>query len=433
MFAITFTHPIVRDVSDTPSLRTPVGATGDTISASCRPTSYYCVHTTREWIQRDRTATNNVKIPFNQPYMTGKELAYIAQAHQNHRLAGDGPFTATCSRWLESRTGTRKALLTHSCTAALDMAAILADIAPGDEIVMPSYTFVSTANAFVLRGGVPVFVDIRPDTLNIDETLVEAAITPRTRVVVPVHYAGVGCEMDAILDIARRRNVLVIEDAAQGLMTEYRGRSLGAIGQLGAVSFHETKNVIAGEGGALLVNDERFIERAEIVREKGTDRARFFRGEVDKYTWVDIGSSYLPGEIIAAFLSAQLEEAESITARRVDLWNRYHARLESCERAGRIRRPVIPPSCRHNAHMYYVLLPSAEHRTRLIGRLRTRGISAVFHYVPLHSSPAGRRYGRTAGTMDNTDRLSSRLLRLPLWLGMDADVPDAVAREIESL
>ncbi len=259
--------------------------------------------------------------------MTGRELAYIEQAHRNHRLAGDGPFTAQCSRWLEERTGAKKALLTHSCTAALDMAAILAGIGPGDEVIMPSYTFVSTANAFVLRGGVPVFVDIRPDTLNIDEARIEAAITPRTRAIVPVHYAGVGCEMDAILEIARRRGLLVIEDAAQGLMTEHRGRSLGALGALGALSFHETKNVISGEGGALLVNDARFIERAEIVREKGTNRSSFFRGEVDKYTWVDIGSSYLPGEIVAAFLWAQLEQAQAITAQRIELWQRYHARL----------------------------------------------------------------------------------------------------------
>jgi dTDP-4-amino-4,6-dideoxygalactose transaminase len=374
-----------------------------------------------------------MSVPFNRPHMTGKELAYIAQAHQNHKLAGDGPFTAACSRWLEERTGARKALLTHSCTAALDMAAILADIGPGDEVVMPSFTFVSTANAFVLRGGVPVFVDIRPDTLNIDEALIEAAITPRTRAVVPVHYAGVGCEMEAILDIAHRHGLLVIEDAAQGVMSEHRGRSLGAIGHLGTVSFHETKNVISGEGGALLINEPRFVERAEIVREKGTDRTRFFRGETDKYTWVDIGSSYLPGEIIAAFLWAQLEEADSITSRRIELWNRYHARLEASEQAGRIRRPIVPEGCRHNAHMYYILLPSAENRTRLIARLRARGISAVFHYVPLHSSPAGRRFGRAAGAMHNTDQLSSRLLRLPLWLGLGADVADTIATEIQAL
>lgn len=374
-----------------------------------------------------------MSVPFNRPHMTGKELSYIAQAHQNHKLAGDGPFTAACSRWLEQRTGTRKALLTHSCTAALDMAAILADIRPGDEVVMPSFTFVSTANAFVLRGGVPVFVDIRPDTLNIDEGLIEAAITPRTRAVVPVHYAGVGCNMEAIQDIARRRDLLVIEDAAQGVMSEHRGRSLGAIGHLGTVSFHETKNVISGEGGALLVNDQRFVERAEIIREKGTDRTRFFRGETDKYTWVDIGSSYLPGEIIAAFLWAQLEEAQSITSRRIELWNRYHARLEASERAGRIRRPIVPEGCRHNAHMYYILLPSAEHRTRLIARLKARGISAVFHYVPLHSSPAGQRFGRASGSLANTDELSSRLLRLPLWLGLGSEVPDAIAGAIEEL
>ena len=374
-----------------------------------------------------------MSVPFNRPHMTGKELSYIAQAHRNHKLAGDGPFTAACSRWLEQRTGTRKALLTHSCTAALDMAAILADIRPGDEVVMPSFTFVSTANAFVLRGGVPVFVDIRPDTLNIDEGLIEAAITPRTRAVVPVHYAGVGCNMEAIQDIARRRDLLVIEDAAQGVMSEHRGRSLGAIGHLGTVSFHETKNVISGEGGALLVNDQRFVERAEIIREKGTDRTRFFRGETDKYTWVDIGSSYLPGEIIAAFLWAQLEEAQSITSRRIELWNRYHARLEASERAGRIRRPIVPEGCRHNAHMYYILLPSAEHRTRLIARLKARGISAVFHYVPLHSSPAGQRFGRASGSLANTDELSSRLLRLPLWLGLGSEVPDAIAGAIEEL
>ena len=374
-----------------------------------------------------------MKVPFNRPYMTGRELSYIAQAHQNHKLAGDGPFTASCSRWLEERTGAHRALLTHSCTAALEMAALLAEVGPGDEVIMPSYTFVSTANAFVLRGAVPVFVDIRPDTLNLDEALIEQAITDRTRAVVPVHYAGVGCQMDAILAVARSRDLLVIEDAAQALMTEQGGRALGSFGHLAAVSFHETKNVISGEGGALLVNDSRFVERAEIVREKGTNRSRFFRGEVAKYTWVDVGSSYLPGEIIAAFLWAQLEDAESITARRVALWNRYHERLEPCERAGRIRRPIIPEGCRHNAHLYYVLLPSAEKQTRLITRLRERGINTVFHYVPLHSSPAGRRFGRVAGSMDHTDRVSACLLRLPLWLGMDEGVADVVAEEIDAL
>jgi dTDP-4-amino-4,6-dideoxygalactose transaminase len=374
-----------------------------------------------------------MKIPFNRPYMTGRELGYIARAHQNSMLAGDGPFTAACSQWLEQRTGARKALLTHSCTAALDMAAILAGIGPGDEVIMPSYTFVSTANAFVLRGGVPVFVDIRADTLNLDESLIEAAITPRTRAVVPVHYAGVACEMDAILELARRHDLLVIEDAAQGLMSDYRGRALGALGALGALSFHETKNVISGEGGALLVNDERLIARAEIVREKGTDRSRFFRGEVDKYTWVDIGSSFLPGEIVAAFLLAQMEDADSITARRLELWQRYHARFEPLERAGRLRRPLIPAACKHNAHLYYILLPSLELRTRLMARLKALSILSVFHYVPLHSSPAGRRFGRVSGSMRTTDDLSARLLRLPLWIGLDPAVIDTIAAEIEAL
>ena len=374
-----------------------------------------------------------MKVPFNRPYMTGKELGYIARAHQNSMLAGDGPFTAACSRWLEQRTGTRKALLTHSCTAALDIAAILAGVVPGDEVIMPSYTFVSTANAFVLRGGVPVFVDIRADTLNLDASLIESAITPRTRAIVPVHYAGVACEMDAILEIARRRGLLVIEDAAQGLMSDYRGRALGALGALGALSFHETKNVISGEGGALLVNDERLIARAEIVREKGTDRSRFFRGEVDKYTWVDIGSSFLPGEIVAAFLLAQMEDADSITARRLELWQRYHARFEPLERAGRLRRPLIAAGCRHNAHLYYILLPSLELRTRLMARLKALGILSVFHYVPLHSSPAGRRFGRVSGSMANTDDLSARVLRLPLWIGLDPAVIETIAAAIESL
>ena len=374
-----------------------------------------------------------MKVPFNRPHMTGRELSYIARAHQNSMLAGDGPFTAACSRWLEQRTGARKALLTHSCTAALDMAAILAGIGPGDEVILPSYTFVSTANAFVLRGGVPVFVDIRADTLNLDASLIESAITPRTRAIVPVHYAGVACEMDAILEIARRRGLLVIEDAAQGLMSDYRGRALGALGALGALSFHETKNVISGEGGALLVNDERLIARAEIVREKGTDRSRFFRGEVDKYTWVDIGSSFLPGEIVAAFLLAQMEDADSITARRLELWQRYHARFEPLERAGRLRRPVIPAGCKHNGHLYYVLLPSLELRTRLMARLKALGILSVFHYVPLHSSPAGRRFGRVSGSMANTDDLSARVLRLPLWIGLDPAVIETIAAAIESL
>lgn len=365
-------------------------------------------------------------IPFNKPYMTGRELWYIAQAHTNGHLSGDGMFTKKCHAWLEARTGAHKVLLTHSCTAALEMAAILADIQPGDEVIMPSYTFVSTANAFVLRGGVPVFVDIRPDTLNIDETLIEAAITPRTKVIVPVHYAGVACEMDAIMDIAQRHNLLVIEDAAQGIMSTYKGKPLGSIGHLGAYSFHETKNVISGEGGALLINDERFAERAEIIREKGTNRSQFFRGQVDKYTWVDIGSSYLPGEVIAAFLWAQMEEAQSITDKRLAIWQQYHEGLAPLEAAGKLRRPVIPNCCNHNAHMYYILLDSLETRTRLISHLKEERVNAVFHYVPLHNAPAGRQYGRVTGDLNSTEDMSDCLLRLPLWVGVEDHVKSIV-------
>lgn len=360
-------------------------------------------------------------VPFNKPYMTGRELDYIAQAHAAGHLSGDGPFTKRCHAWLEQRTGARKALLTHSCTAALEMAALLLDLAPGDEVIMPSFTFVSTANAFVLRGAVPVFVDIRPDTLNIDETLVEAAITSRTKAICVVHYAGVSCEMDAIMAIANRHGLTVVEDAAQGILSTYKGRPLGSIGQLAALSFHETKNVISGEGGALLINDERLIERAEIIREKGTNRSKFFRGQVDKYTWVDMGSSYLPSEILAAFLAAQLEQADDITERRLAIWNAYHAAFEGLEAQGRVRRPVMPPQCTHNAHMYYLLLPDLAARTAFIDYLRQAGIGAVFHYIPLHSSPAGRKYGRTGSSMAVTDTASECLVRLPLWLP-DLDV-----------
>ncbi|MDS4042274.1 MAG: dTDP-4-amino-4,6-dideoxygalactose transaminase [Candidatus Competibacter sp.] len=358
-------------------------------------------------------------IPFNKPYMTGKELWYIAQAHANGHLAGDGSFTKQCQTWLEARTGAQKALLTHSCTAALEMAAILADIQPGDEVILPSYTFVSTANAFVLRGAVPVFVDIRPDTLNLDETKIEAAITDRTRAIVPVHYAGVGCDMDAIMAIARRHQLIVIEDAAQGIMSTYKGRPLGSIGHLGTLSFHETKNIISGEGGALLINDPEFVQRAEIIREKGTNRSQFFRGQVDKYTWVDIGSSYLPGELIAAFLWAQMEEADAITRRRLALWSVYHQWLESLEKADKLRRPLIPRECVHNAHMYYILLPSLEARTALIAALKRSDIHPVFHYVPLHSAPTGLKHGRAHGDLEVTDSIADRLLRLPLWLGLE--------------
>lgn len=367
-------------------------------------------------------------IPFNRPYLTGKELGYIVAAKQGNKLAGDGPYTKRCHAWLEERTGCAKALLTHSCTAALEMSALLLDIQPGDEVIMPSYTFVSTANAFVLRGAVPVFVDIREDTLNLDERLIEAAITPRTRAIVPVHYAGVGCEMDVIMDIARRHGLRVVEDAAQGVMARYKGRALGSFGDLGAYSFHETKNVISGEGGALLVNDPALALRAEIIREKGTDRSRFFRGEVDKYTWQEVGSSFLPGELIAAFLWAQFEEADSITRKRLDLWQHYHEGLADLEAAGLLRRPIIPAECEHNAHMYYVLLAPTIERQQVIDRLKAEGIFPVFHYVPLHDSPGGRRYGRVAGAMTHTDDLSAHLLRLPLWVLMQSqDVERVVA------
>jgi len=348
-------------------------------------------------------------------------------------MAGDGAFTKKCQTWLESNIRTRKALLTHSCTAALEMAAILADIQPGDEVIMPSYTFVSTANAFVLRGAVPVFVDIRADTLNIDESLIEEAITNKTRAIVPVHYAGVACEMDAIMDIAHRHNLLVIEDAAQGIMSTYKGRPLGSIGHMATLSFHETKNIISGEGGALLVNDPNLADRADIIREKGTNRSQFFRGQVDKYTWVDIGSSYLPSEIVAAFLLAQTEEATHITQRRMKIWDTYHSKLCSLEREELIRRPVIPPECVSNAHMYYILLPDAKHRTKLISKLKEQGIHTVFHYIPLHSSPAGSRFCHTKIKLPVTDNIAVRLLRLPLWLGLEEhqrSVTDALLNTI---
>jgi dTDP-4-amino-4,6-dideoxygalactose transaminase len=358
-------------------------------------------------------------VPFNKPYMTGRELEFVAQAHAEGHLSGDGTFTKRCHAWLEARTGAKKALLTHSCTAALEMAAILLDLQPGDEVIMPSFTFVSTANAVVLRGADPVFVDIRPDTLNIDENLIEQAITPRTRAIWVVHYAGVACEMDAIMALAARHGLFVVEDAAQGILSTYRGRPLGNIGHLAALSFHETKNVISGEGGALLVNDERFVERAEIIREKGTNRSKFFRGQVDKYTWVDVGSSYLPSDILAAFLMAQLEQVDAITRRRLDIWNVYHEAFAEPETEGKLRRPVIPGHCTHNAHMYYLLTASPQARTVMLDSLRQAGIGAVFHYIPLHSSPAGMKYGRTTTPLPVTDDTSERLIRLPLWLGME--------------
>lgn len=371
-----------------------------------------------------------MKLPFNKPYMTGKELWCISQAHASGHLSGDGPFTRKCHEWLEQSILCQKALLTHSCTAALEMAAILTDIQSGDEVIMPSFTFVSTANAFVLRGGVPVFVDIRPDTLNIDESKIEEAITPRTKAIVVVHYAGVACEMDSIMTIANKHGLFVIEDAAQGIMCRYKGRPLGSIGHLAAVSFHETKNIIAGEGGALLINDSRFIERAEMIREKGTNRGKFFRGEVDKYTWVDIGSSFLPSELIAAFLWAQMEESERITSCRLKIWDLYHSLLSGIETVGSFRRPVIPDQCVHNAHMYYLLLPDLDFRTAILSSLKEKGVHAVFHYIPLHSSPAGIKYGRTSGSLQMTDEISNRLIRLPLWMGMDEESIALICKEI---
>ena len=369
-------------------------------------------------------------IPFNRPHAVGKEFPYIQEAINNAHLSGDGAFTRKCCKWLEEQSGSCKALLTPSCTAALEMAAILIGIQPGDEVIMPSYTFVSTANAFVLRGGIPVFVDIRPDTLNLDERKIEEAITHRTKAIVAVHYAGVGCEMDTIKAVAERHDLLVIEDAAQGMMSTYKGRPLGSLGCLAAVSFHETKNVICGEGGALLINDPRWVDQALIIREKGTDRSRFFRGQTDKYTWVDIGSSYLLSEISAAFLWAQLGEAAALTQQRLKIWDRYHEAFAELERQYRLRRPVVSPECWHNGHMYYLLLPNPEVRSVLLKSLNAAGIQAVFHYIPLHSSPAGKRYGRPHGQLSQTDHLSDCLVRLPLWVGM---TDEDVTRVVESV
>ena len=373
---------------------------------------------------------NIITIPFNKPYLTGKEINHISEAHRRLQLAGDGYFTAQCSSWLEERTGCAKALLTHSCTAALEMAAILANIKPGDEVIMPSYTFVSTANAFVLRGATPVFVDIRSDTLNIDERLIEAAITPNTKAIVPVHYAGVACEMDVIMDIAKRNNLLVIEDAAQGILSTYKGRALGSIGHLGCYSFHETKNIISGEGGALLIKHPDLIARAEIIREKGTNRTQFFRGQVDKYTWADIGSSFLPGEVVAAFLWAQMQEADHITSERLAIWQRYHDAFKNAENIRRIRRPIIPSECKHNAHMYYLLLDNLEDRTTFIHTLKKLGVNSVFHYVPLHSSPKGLICSKTFGRLPTTTSLADRLVRLPLWIGLMPEM-DSLVKKIQ--
>ncbi len=367
-----------------------------------------------------------MEIGFNKPCIAGRELEYIVQAVENCQLSGDGPFTARCSRLLETSLGAEKILLTHSCTAALEMAALLCDIQPGDEVIVPSYTFVSTVNAFVLRGGVPVFADIRQDTLNMDESLVESLITPRTKAIVPVHYAGVGCNMDVLNAIAERHGLLVVEDAAQGVGAKYKGKALGTIGHLGCYSFHETKNIISGEGGALAVNFPAFRDRAEILREKGTNRSAFFRGMVDKYTWVDTGSSYLPGELVAAFLYGQLEKADTILQKRLTVWQNYHALLEDLECSGRIRRPVIPEECEHNGHMYYILTSGLEERSRLIDFLRERGIQAVFHYVPLHNSPKGRELAGELA-LPVTEKMADRLLRLPCYNSLTLAEQEAVS------
>jgi dTDP-4-amino-4,6-dideoxygalactose transaminase len=372
-------------------------------------------------------------IPFNRPRAVGMEHAYIAEAIARGQLSAGGIFTARCCEWLERETACAKALLVHSATAALEMAALLLEIAPGDEVVMPSFTFVSAANAVVLRGGTPVFVDIRPDTLNLDERLVEEAITPRTKAILPVHYAGVPCEMDAIRDVARRHDLAVVEDAAQALGSTYRGRAAGSLGDLGAISFHETKNVTSAEGGALLVGDPRWIDRAEIVRDKGTDRGRFFRGEVDKYSWADLGSSYGLSELNAAFLWAQLEAMTELTAERRRVWDLYHEALEPLEAAGSLRRPIVPAHVEHNGHIYYVLLDDKE---SVLAELNAREVNAVFHFVPLHTSAAGRRFARAAGPLPHTEAVAQQLIRLPIWSGMSesqavrvADTLAAVVRD----
>jgi dTDP-4-amino-4,6-dideoxygalactose transaminase len=367
-----------------------------------------------------------LSIPFNKAYMTGRELGYIAQAHQNGHIAGDGHFTKKCHKWLEDSFKVKKALLTPSCTAALELAAILSNINAGDEIIMPSYTFVSTANAFVLRGGVPVFVDVRPDTLNIDESKIESAITNRTRVIVPVHYAGVACDMDVIMAIAKKYRLLVIEDVAQGIMSSYKGRPLGSFGDLSAVSFHETKNISSGEGGALLINNEKFIERAEVVREKGTNRSQFFRGEVDKYTWVDIGSSFLPSDLVSAFLWAQMESARDITNARLRIWSKYHDAFLRLEKEKILRRPIVPRGIKHNAHIYYLLCQSEKNRSDFISFMNELGIGTVFHYVPLHTSPFGKFLHPEPQKLDVSQVLSERIVRLPLWVDMTDEMVDSV-------
>ncbi|MCD8068676.1 MAG: dTDP-4-amino-4,6-dideoxygalactose transaminase [Lachnospiraceae bacterium] len=369
-------------------------------------------------------------INFNVPPFTGKEMDYMKIAVENQKICGDGQFTHKCNEWFENRTGTAKCLLTTSCTHATEMAALLADIQPGDEVIMPSYTFVSTANAFVLRGARVVFVDIRPDTMNLDESKIEDAITDKTRAIVPVHYAGVSCEMDRIMELAKKYHLIVVEDAAQGVMSSYKGQALGTIGDYGCYSFHETKNYSMGEGGALLVKDPSKAEEAEIIREKGTNRTKYFRGQIDKYTWVDHGSSYLPSDLNAAYLYAQLEIADEINETRLKLWNRYYEGLSGLAESGRIELPVIPEGCVHNAHMFYIKAKDLEERTALISYMKEREILCVFHYIPLHSSPAGQQFGRFHGEDVYTTKESERLMRLPMYYSLREEQVDYIIDQI---
>lgn len=371
-------------------------------------------------------------INFNVPPFTGKEFAYMQQTVENEKICGDGPFTRKCNEWIEAQTGTTKCLLTTSCTHATELAALLLNIQPGDEVIMPSYTFVSTANAFVLRGATAVFVDIRPDTMNIDEKLIEDAITERTKAIAPVHYAGVGCEMDTIMDIAKRHHLMVVEDAAQGIMADYKGKALGTFGEFGCFSFHETKNFSMGEGGALLIRDEKDIVDAEIFREKGTDRSQYYRGQVDKYRWQNYGSSYLPSDMNAAYLYAQLELAKEITQARLDRWQEYWEQLTPLAEAGRIELPYIPPYCTHNAHMFYIKTKDMEERSRLIAYLKEKEILSVFHYVPLHSAPAGIKFGRFHGEDRYTTKESERILRLPMYYKLTSDQVAYITEQIKA-
>lgn len=372
-----------------------------------------------------------IRIPFNKPPFIGSEIDYVRAAVESGRICGDGEFNQKCHAWLREKTGTAKALLTTSCTHALEMAAALCNIQPGDEVIMPSFTFVSTADAFAMRGAKCIFVDIRPDTMNLDEKLVEAAITEKTRAIVPVHYAGVACEMDAINAIAKKHNLFVVEDAAQGMMATYKGKALGTLGDFGCYSYHETKNYSMGEGGALLIADSKYADRAEIIREKGTNRCQFHRGEVDKYTWVELGSSYLPSELNAAYLYAELEKADMILQNRLDSWNAYRERLQDLEKKGWLELPKIPAECAHNGHMFYIKMPDLEGRAKMIKHLVENGILAVFHYVPLHTAPAGRRFGEFRGEDRYTTSESNRLLRLPLFYGLGRDQLDFVCDKVQ--